>query len=419
MPFTLQIKDPLHGYIDLTNLEQKIVDLRMMQRIRNIRYPAGAHYVYPGVETSLMGRALGILHVTRIFIEYLGGSLEEVEKARLASILLLAQYGPFSNVMSEYLTTRGFDRKTVATILLDHSELSDIINDSEYSMSEVSDLVEKGTPIKGIRVDLTTTPINPEHVDNLERDSYFAGVEYAQLEFRRLFSSTRIAKNKMAFDRNALFTLDSYLSASLNMFDALYYHKTVRATELMLLRILDEIGSELIPLPSEKLDDYLIYDDLTLHDTLMHIEPDASDSMKNANRLFMDYRKRILIKRVSERSIGDKSFLDKLRTPDGLFNLESEIAEDAGIDPSNVYIDYPNRHSVSYYPGKHSLDDLVLFERGSRGYEFWRIEELSGIARSFGRDLKSIRVYTTRGYRSRLKKYADALLESVDGLGET
>ena len=67
----------------------------------------------------------------------------------------------------------------------------------------------------------------------------------------------------------------------------------------------------------------------------------------------------------------------------------------------------------------HSLEELVLYERSSKGYEFWRVEELSGIARSFGRDLKTVRVYTTRGYRSKLKKSAESLLESFDGEGQT
>ncbi|MDF1540262.1 MAG: hypothetical protein P1Q69_15315 [Candidatus Thorarchaeota archaeon] len=416
-PSVLQIKDPIHGYVGLSELEKKILDLRLTQRLRNIRSPAGIHLVFPGADSSLMGRLLGVVHVSRVFVESLDGEMEEVEKTRLASILLTLSFGPWANVMDEYLTARGYNRKKMATLIAEDTPVADILKNGSYSISEIKDLITKGVPIKGIRTDLLTTPINPELVDNLERDAYFAGVEYAQLEFRRLFGATRIAKNKMAFERGALYTLESYLSAAANMFDAVYYHKTIRAAELMLLRVMDEAGSRIIPFPSENLDDFMVSDDLTAHDILLSVSTDDSEGMKTAQRIFNDYRKRILIKQASARSVADDAFLKKISTPDGLFSVEQEIADDAAIDVKNIYVDYPDRPSVSYYPGKHSLDNLVLYERGSKGYEFWPVEELSGVARSFGRKLKTVRVYTTRGYRSKVKKVADTLLESIDTPG--
>ncbi|MFW9850792.1 MAG: hypothetical protein ACFFF4_16820, partial [Candidatus Thorarchaeota archaeon] len=416
-PTILEIKDPIHGYVGLSELERNMIDLRLSQRLRYIRSPAGIHLVFPGADSSLMGRMLGVMHVTEIFVESLDGSLEEVMKARLASMMFSLAFGPWANVMNEYLSVRGFGRKKMATLVLESGPVSDIIKDSIYTLSEVKDLLVKGVPIKGIRVDLLSTPINPELVDNLERDAYFAGVEYAQLEFRRLFSATRIAKNKIAFERGALYTLESYLSAAANMFDAVYYHKTVRAAELMILRILDEAGSRIIPFPGDDLDGFLVSDDLTAHDILLSVSPDDEEGMRTANHVFLDYRKRLLVKMVSERSIADLEFLDRISTPDGIYAIEKEIADASGIDSKNVYVDYPDRPSVSYTPTRHDLSDLVLYERGSKGYEFWPVEEHSGIARSFGRKFSTIRVYTTRGYRSKVKKHADALLESIDTPG--
>jgi hypothetical protein len=109
--------------------------------------------------------------------------------------------------------------------------------------------------------------------------------------------------------------------------------------------------------------------------------------------------------------------LGRLSTPDGLYGLEKEIADDAGIDPSHVYVDFPDRASVTFYPGRFGFQDLVLFERGSSGYEFWPATDVSPIARSFSRILKPVRVYTIRGYRPKVKKSADKVLESVDTPG--
>lgn len=417
LPSVLKIKDPIHGYISLTELEKNIIDLRLSQRLRYILGPAGISLVYPGAAMSLMGRTFGFMHMTELFIEYLGGELDDVLKGRLASLLLMLTNGPWANVSDEYLSVRGIDRAKICEIIIDKTEVGDLVEKHGFSKSETKDLIKKGIPLKGLRLDLVHCPINPELIDDLERDSYFAGVEYAQLEFRRLFSSTRIAKNKIAVERGSLFTLESYLSASANMFDAVYFHKTVRAAELMLLRVLDEVGSQLFPLPTEDPSQFFLCDDLTFLHRLLHVEPDDTEEMRKSIRIYNDYSRRNLIKLVSSRALSDPVFLSKLSTPDGLYEIEKEIADDAGIDPGNVYIDFPDRASVTYYPGRFNLDDLVLFERGSGGYEFWKVTDLSPVARSFSRILKPVRVYTTRGYRSKLKKSADAVLESVDTAG--
>ena len=201
------------------------------------------------------------------------------------------------------------------------------------------------------------------------------------------------------------------------MFDAVYFHKTVRAAELMLLRVLDEAGSLLFADPLKKTKDFFKFDDISMFHQLLNVGPDQSEELRSASRIFVDFNKRYLIKLVSARALTDPTFLKKLSTPDGMYSIETEIAEDAGIDPKNVYLDFPDRPSVTFYPGKFNLDDIALFERGSSGYEFWKVSDTSPMARSFSRILKPVRVYTTRGYRSKLKSSADKVLESVDTIG--
>ncbi len=412
-PKVLEIKDPIHGYIGLSQVEKSILDLRMTQRLRNIRRPASTNLVYPGAATSSMSSMLGTLHVTSLLFDYLGADLEDIRKARIASILHSVSCGPWSNVMDEYLSTRGIDRVQMAELTITKSKLGDILEEHGYSPKEAVQWLSEGVPIKGLHLKLETCPLNPELIDRLERDSYFAGVEYAQIELQRLFSAARIAKNKLAIERGALYTLESYLSAGANMFDAVYYHKTVRAAELMLLRILDLAGGELFESPRDDLVGFLRLDDLSLRYTLLHPPANPSESFERANNLFSDYSRRYLIKLASERAISNVDFLDKIDTHDGRFAIETEIAEAADIAPRNVYLDYPNRISVCHYPGRIDLDNLVLYERGSRGYDFWAVTDMSMIARSFRRLVKSVRVYTTRGYRSRVRKAADEILESI------
>jgi HD superfamily phosphohydrolase len=306
----------------------------------------------------------------------------------------------------------------MAELALRKSDATGLIEKSSFSVNELVDSVNNGASLRGVRLDLIDCPVNPGLVDMLERDAYFAGVEYAQLEFRRLFDSTRIAKNKVAVERGALFTLESYLSAAANMFDAVYYHKTVRAAELMLLRVLDEAGSSLFRFPRDDPSGFFGIDDITFDDHLLRLPSDATEGTRAGSRIFEAFRWRSLIKLASSRTVIDPEFLEKIQKHDGRYQIETEIAEAADVDPAQVFVDYPARKSVTFWPGRFRFNDLVLFERGSKGYEFWHVDDMSLVARSIGRNLMLIRIYTTKGYRAKVRKKADSILEAVDGVGE-
>lgn len=63
-----QFRDPIHGFIYLSEDEQKIVDSKPFQRLRNIRQLATTYLVYHGAEHTRFGHSIGVMHlVTRVF----------------------------------------------------------------------------------------------------------------------------------------------------------------------------------------------------------------------------------------------------------------------------------------------------------------------------------------------------------------
>jgi HD superfamily phosphohydrolase len=61
-------RDPIHGFIEISDLELKIVDSDPFQRLRNIRQLATTYLVYHGAEHTRFGHSLGVMHlVTRAF----------------------------------------------------------------------------------------------------------------------------------------------------------------------------------------------------------------------------------------------------------------------------------------------------------------------------------------------------------------
>ena len=97
-----EIKDPVHGYIYITNVEQGIIDTFPFQRLRRIRQLAGAEYVYPGANHTRFEHSLGVMylagqlcdnpHVTEILSD------DESQMIRIAALLHDVGHGSFSHI---------------------------------------------------------------------------------------------------------------------------------------------------------------------------------------------------------------------------------------------------------------------------------------------------------------------------------
>lgn len=58
------VRDPVHGDIQLTAEEVRILDTPEMQRLRGVRQLGTAYLVYPGAQHTRFEHSLGTLHVT-------------------------------------------------------------------------------------------------------------------------------------------------------------------------------------------------------------------------------------------------------------------------------------------------------------------------------------------------------------------
>ena len=61
-----QIRDPIHGYIYVSELERKIIDSAIFQRLRRIRQLACAHLIYPGAHHTRFEHCIGTMHLAKI-----------------------------------------------------------------------------------------------------------------------------------------------------------------------------------------------------------------------------------------------------------------------------------------------------------------------------------------------------------------
>ena len=114
-----EIRDPIHGFIELNELEWEIVNHRCFQRLRRIRQLAWTDMVYPSATHTRFAHSLGVMHVaTRLFEAICSRSNDLLRsefhmlpehKPRYRQILRIAAlahdlgHGPFSHAAEEVL----------------------------------------------------------------------------------------------------------------------------------------------------------------------------------------------------------------------------------------------------------------------------------------------------------------------------
>jgi uncharacterized protein len=73
MSRTLKIRDPIHGYVAVTDIERELLDQPVTQRLRWVAQSGLAQLMFPEVRTSRFTHSLGAMHVASRFLVSSGG----------------------------------------------------------------------------------------------------------------------------------------------------------------------------------------------------------------------------------------------------------------------------------------------------------------------------------------------------------
>jgi HD superfamily phosphohydrolase len=190
------------------------------------------------------------------------------------------------------------------------------------------------------------------------------------------------------------------------MFKAVYFHRTVRAAELMLVYSMKLAEASLHLTDLSDIDNYLeLTDERILHD-LVSLDPVDSDR-KEAKQLAVNFRDRRLVKCVFEQLVQRKD-----RVVEQLFErsrmreqLALDIAEKAKVDRNHIYIDVPTTPSVPYISAREAPTSIkVVYGEGkSLKHRNVPLNELPLVG-SIAGYMDILRIYTTSENRAAVEK---------------
>ncbi|MHA2265437.1 MAG: HD domain-containing protein, partial [Candidatus Thorarchaeota archaeon] len=242
MDFIMEINDPIHGFIGITELESKVINSGPYQRLRRIKQLSGGHFVYPAAEHTRFGHCIGAMFLAGLTGKKLLGPMNLGEKTlqevRISGLLHDMGHGPFSHVFEESLIERrGWNHEDVTEWLIRESEVGDLLEDGGISKNRIANLVRgrRETKTDSVVSSIVAGQIDADKMDYLIRDSFYCGVNYGLVDIHRLINSLEVSDDlTLEFDIAARGALEAFLVARYHMFLNVYYHKTVRSVEVML-----------------------------------------------------------------------------------------------------------------------------------------------------------------------------------------
>lgn len=416
MKYVGEITDPVHKCIQVTELERDLIDAPVFQRLRRIKQLAGAHLVYPSAQHSRFEHSMGAMHVAGLAGDRLF-SLNEladhdlVQQLRVASLLHDIGHGPFSHLSEEVMMLRSNkDHEQIGKEIIQRTEISDILSTHGFSPKQISDL-STGQSNSKFMNEIIAGSLSSDLMDYLPRDSLFTGAEYGRIDYNRIINSFTITDGRsIALHRSSLYSFESMLISRYEMFKAVYFHKTVRAAEVMLLHSI-LLAFDSIDFLTRNVQTFLALTDDTIIAKLL-----SARQRPVVRQLVRNYLDRKLLKCVYEKFVYKR---DKFKELDWKWveDVRSRIAEIASVDTNHVFVDVSGIASVPLAPNKSEMRSILLMTE--KGVIRMPVSSLP-IINSISGHLDMLRVYTNHRNRNEIayaarKIFGDEGLEITDG----
>ena len=402
----LDIIDPIHDFIRVYEHELSIIDNPIFQRLRRIRQLTGAHLTYPAAQHTRFEHSLGVMHIASLAGHALNEKkifkLDDIEILRLAGLLHDIGHGPFSHLFEEMIQGKKISHEDFGKEIILKSEIGDILSTNGFDKKLISRIAFGDSKFQYMN-EIVSGILSADMMDYLLRDGYFTGAEHAKIDHKRITQSLDIHQKKLALERSALYSFESMMYSRYQMFKAVYFHKTVRAAEVMLLEALrlsdDEFGYT-----SFNLNEYI---KLTDEYVLSNIISSTSSKLKRARQFALDYQNRKLLKCVFERILTSKTNLQKIRTDE----LRTSISKKSKVDENEIFVDSSVTPSIPLAPSKNESKSIILItnENGKSLAKEIPISEIPVVSAISG-FMNILRIYTHHKNRKKVEIASKSIL---------
>lgn len=375
------IRDPIHGYIEIRPYIEKLLDSKIVQRLRNVKQLGWTNLVYPGANHTRYEHSLGTYYLA----SRLSSGLSEQDRVEIEIAALLHDigHGPYSHDCEEVIEKYTRRSHCDVKFLLDKEEIVTVLDGLGIKPVTIANHI-RGESRLGQLVNGT---LDVDRMDYLIRDAYYTGVSYGIVDVEHLLRNLVFHDEALVLSQRGIKSAEALLMSRFLMYPSVYNHHVGRISGAMFVHALETAidSGDLNPFELQLMDDYEI-----------------NVRMRSMNAYSAD-----MIRRLNARSLFKRALfvgfdsVDRsiIRYTKSNRDIEAEIARLVGVESGYVLVDIPK------VPELKERNMKVLVESGQLKY----IDDVSHLARiieeSYVDDWR-LGVYTLPEYRDRVGQIA-------------
>lgn len=306
----MEIRDPIHGTLQIGKPETLVLDSPAFQRLRMIKQLGFSEFSFPGATHSRYIHSLGVSHLAGVAFDFIFKdfkfSSEQKAKTyrqvlRMGALLHDIGHGPLSHTTEEVMPqladlqvkvyqhrddNRRANHEDYTIKFITDSHLTGILKKAfqDFDPYHIAALVDKKLPDKDdffidqglnfrfILSQLISSEVDVDRMDYLLRDAYFCGTSYGKVELNWLLGNFKYHINQdnvhLALDRRAIYTFDDFLLSRHHMYLMVYFHHKSIIYEEMLFRYLTSPDC-LYKIPAN-IEEYIHSTDFSLYENMAH-----------------------------------------------------------------------------------------------------------------------------------------------------
>lgn len=290
LAFVGHILDNVHGFIQYTEAEKKIMDTQLFKRLQSIKQLSVVNWVFPGSEHTRYIHSLGVMHIADKMAKSLKLTPKERKLIRLAGLLHDIGHYPLSHVCEspyknsfalcelpsdeEYckecnktvvdaidgftistktmfmFKSKGLHHEAIgATIVQNNEEIRKIIIDEigdENAPNIIADIITGNVEreeVNPLLVQIIHSELDADGIDYLMRDATFSGTSFGSFEIDLLISCLKVGvyegKRIMCVTPKGIAAADQYLINKFFSYSQVVFNRHIVISEWMAQQVVN------------------------------------------------------------------------------------------------------------------------------------------------------------------------------------